>query len=175
MPLRRAIIKKKGCHVLFHKRVWNKNMACKQVRVRASWTLLEVLWRFFTLTKKCSKPCFWLWSIRARLQSVICFFVFFLFFFKLISLVPLQDWVSKTCCGQLPWFSAAWMMTARERARRPVASKLRPSRQVSWQELQDDHTVKWQSPWRQTKPNNNNNAELKVGKNKKNRKRSNAD
>lgn len=43
-------------------------------------------------------------------------------------------------------------MTARERARRPVASKLRPSRQVSWQELQDDHTVKWQSPSRQKNP-----------------------
>lgn len=77
---------------------------------------------------------------------------------KTDSSVPLQVWVSKTCCGQLPWFSATWMMTARERARRPVASKLRPSRQVSWQELQDDHTVKWQSPCREKK---NNNAESK--------------
>ena len=38
------------------------------------------------------------------------------------------------------------MITALERAWRPVVSKLRPSRQVSWHELQDDHTVKWQSP-----------------------------
>lgn len=60
--------------------------------------------------------------------------------------VPLQGWVSKTWCGQVLWFSMTWMITALERAWRPVVSKLRPSRQVSWQELQDDHSVKWQSP-----------------------------
>lgn len=38
------------------------------------------------------------------------------------------------------------MITALERVCRPVVSKLRPSKQVSWQELQEDHTVKWQSP-----------------------------
>jgi len=38
------------------------------------------------------------------------------------------------------------MITALERAWRPVDSKLRPSRQVNWQELHDDHSVKWQSP-----------------------------
>lgn len=38
------------------------------------------------------------------------------------------------------------MITALERAWRPVVSKLRPSRQVSWQVLHEDQTVKWQSP-----------------------------
>lgn len=72
--------------------------------------------------------------------------------FQMVSSVPLHGWVSKTCCGQLPWFSMAWIITALERAWRPVVSKLRPSRQVSWQELQEDHTVKWQSPkWERRK------------------------
>lgn len=62
------------------------------------------------------------------------------------SFIPLQGWVSKTWLGQLPWFSMAWMITALDRAWRPVDSKLRPSRQISWQELQVDHCVKWQSP-----------------------------
>lgn len=71
---------------------------------------------------------------------------------QVVSSVPLQGCVSKTWCGQLPWFSMTWMITALERAWRPVVSKLRPSRQVSWQELQDDHTVKWQSPEGKRRP-----------------------
>lgn len=64
----------------------------------------------------------------------------------MLSSVPLQGCVSKTWFGQLAWFSMSWTITALERAWRPVVSKLRPSRQVNWQELQDDHSVKWQSP-----------------------------
>lgn len=64
----------------------------------------------------------------------------------LFHLVPLHSRLSYTWCGQLPLFSKTWMITALERAWRPVVSKLRPSRQVSWQVLHEDQTVKWQSP-----------------------------
>lgn len=42
------------------------------------------------------------------------------------------------------------MITARERAWWPSTSKLRPSTHVSWHELHDDQSVRWQSPRAET-------------------------